>query len=925
MQGAGVYVLVSPFTKHYYIGSTKDLPRRWYQHMRAPADVSRPMAPVHRMMSLLGTHAFVMIPLLHAGPLDDLLALEQRFIRILQPSLNVRHRPCKHNCRPSARRRWRSRRQQALADAVQLPSLPTPAWFQSQQGFSFDLCSQLRTITDDHKMVISCFPGLRLSDVGRLRCQFGHLFSTLQTAEGQQHSGTLKSIFTHLPHAVTLCVSPGRPHDPEATAVELLLDLLHHHGQRRALYTCTLRQLLALLRACRRLPRDDAMKCKLALHKACVSRFGFDLRPITLRMPVWSSMPDRLARATCRQILTTLHIPQPLLAHTLAHLRIVRSTPTSLGAMLCNHRHAARARDAQQPPACQCHRLRGLLPVDESGHVCFRGNDPSNVFLPVLAASAKTVPHVTQLQAAASSRDAFVRFWRTASMFGNTFTPASVAAQLHAIPETQSLLHFQQSPPPGALTRDAALITRAALRDLALVCVPLDRNINALFVECVYRYWQRVDALFVRDAHYERVPTAPAALLRTMRDQFCARSWEKRAAWNASGSICTSYALPKHKDPVRKSRPVVPAHRHPARRLLQAISLVLMRLIAFQSNQAGHFNILATKDVVPALQRINAAITHADGDTQLLTFDVKNMFTELPHPDIRTAAAHFLQWSQTCRAAAPDCARAVRCNSWLVNLSKRTVCASRSQYDAARCVLIRLADIMPAIEFELQNIYFTVGAVTLRQTVGISMGGYLSPAMAMMTCIMAERHMYATLGADARFLHGIRYMDDGTLVIRVPRTAPALASRLMHAALHAYPRGMQCEITGMGQRTRMLEQRLVVRGNLVAAAHHNKNSAALFTRSPAEFVSFLPASASNGAAFFDGWIKGSCSRILYNTSKSDPDWAIIQALVLLFLESTALGYPKAWFHRALTSFRPKLHVHIWAQILKRARFLMGGL
>jgi hypothetical protein len=256
------------------------------------------------------------------------------------------------------------------------------------------------------------------------------------------------------------------------------------------------------------------------------------------------------------------------------------------------------------------------------------------------------------------------------------------------------------------------------------------------------------------------------------------------------------------------------------------------------------------------------------------------MYTELPHPAIRTAAAHFLQWFYRVHRRFSK--------AWLVDLRRRRVLVSKHQFNAQRCVRIRTADLLVAIDFELDNIYFSVGDVVLQQTLGISMGGYLSPAMAMMTCMMAERHMLRTLGADARYLGGIRYMDDATIAFRIPSRRHTLLAKLRAAALAAYPAGMVCEVTHEGQSCRMLEQQLFVVGDQIVAVHRNKNAEDFLQLRAPTFTSFLPASSPNGKAYYSGWLKGSLSRILANTSDSQPKAPLALSVFVLFLESMFL-------------------------------------
>ena len=151
-----------------------------------------------------------------------------------------------------------------------------------------------------------------------------------------------------------------------------------------------------------------------------------------------------------------------------------------------------------------------------------------------------------------------------------------------------------------------------------------------------------MEKLFVNDPHYEHAPTPHPCLISSMHRHYKDCAWQKRAPWNAKGKLCTSYALPKHKDPLAKSQYVLPAHLHPARRQLQAVSLVFMTLIASHTSQTHHFNITATADGLPSLNRINERFTGVDSAIHLLTYDVKNMYTELPHAEIRESITSIL-------------------------------------------------------------------------------------------------------------------------------------------------------------------------------------------------------------------------------------------------------------------------------------------
>ena len=118
-------------------------------------------------------------------------------------------------------------------------------------------------------------------------------------------------------------------------------------------------------------------------------------------------------------------------------------------------------------------------------------------------------------------------------------------------------------------------------------------------------------------------------------------------------------------------------------------------------------------------------------------FDVNNMFTELPHGAIASAASDGVQlYQHTCDTAL-----------WDVHRRRRTAvpCTGRSKPPSG-CIRISLPQLLPALLFELQHTFICVGDQVLQQTKGAAMGGFISPAMAMLVCIAAERRLHEHLG-----------------------------------------------------------------------------------------------------------------------------------------------------------------------------------
>ena len=148
--GGGVYTLVSPCTKKFYIGKTNNFQRRLGEHLSASSRITtRSTAPVHRQMRGAGAPGFVMLPLVYACPDDDIDALERILIRRLQPSLNVVHTSRSQHKRPRPRFRSTHRLQPTLLHAI----------FSCNGHQSHDLTRLLHTRRHSGAMTVTCAPG----------------------------------------------------------------------------------------------------------------------------------------------------------------------------------------------------------------------------------------------------------------------------------------------------------------------------------------------------------------------------------------------------------------------------------------------------------------------------------------------------------------------------------------------------------------------------------------------------------------------------------------------------------------------------------------------------------------------------------------------------------------------------------------------
>ena len=89
MKTSGVYKITNTVTGAFYIGSSKDIKRRWYQHKYSLKRNKHPNNPLYKDMKRYGLDYFVFEILAEVEP-DKLKEAEQQFIEKLKPTYNDR-------------------------------------------------------------------------------------------------------------------------------------------------------------------------------------------------------------------------------------------------------------------------------------------------------------------------------------------------------------------------------------------------------------------------------------------------------------------------------------------------------------------------------------------------------------------------------------------------------------------------------------------------------------------------------------------------------------------------------------------------------------------------------------------------------------------------------------------------------------------
>ena len=113
---------------------------------------------------------------------------------------------------------------------------------------------------------------------------------------------------------------------------------------------------------------------------------------------------------------------------------------------------------------------------------------------------------------------------------------------------------------------------------------------------------------------------------------------------------------------------------------------------------------------------------------------------------------------------------------------------------------ITFKQLLRFVQFDLSNVFFTLGDTVLKQINGIPMGSPNSPALAIIVCAHAE-HLFACSITDFAHYFAKRYMDDIHLTVFYPvadRHASSLAHNFLSDFASIYPSSLTLEHTGSG-------------------------------------------------------------------------------------------------------------------------------
>ncbi|GBG91495.1 hypothetical protein CBR_g52451 [Chara braunii] len=201
----------------------------------------------------------------------------------------------------------------------------------------------------------------------------------------------------------------------------------------------------------------------------------------------------------------------------------------------------------------------------------------------------------------------------------------------------------------GSCALDKGQLTTAHVRDLklklqGLVLTPLDRNPRETLVLCPSLYFEAMMVTFVRSLGYKIIETPSKEVLREIREDVAIRGLTKFARWDKDGDFGSAYVIPKQKD-VSRYRPICPTFMEAMVWTGRAVSKGMNHLLKTLPRR-WHFNLTSVSGLASRVREVNRRILRLDAGDEVLTvsFDIKEMFSGLPHKDIMAAVDWLLDF-----------------------------------------------------------------------------------------------------------------------------------------------------------------------------------------------------------------------------------------------------------------------------------------
>jgi hypothetical protein len=319
----------------------------------------------------------------------------------------------------------------------------------------------------------------------------------------------------------------------------------------------------------------------------------------------------------------------------------------------------------------------------------------------------------------------------------------------------------------------------------------------------------------------------------------------------------------------------------------------------FKRSKLPSFNIHTTQMVTDFLHKWQQhLLTNRTIIPIFVSYDIENMYTELPHDKVLDMMEDFFTW----------------CSSQF-----RTTYVSCHGHDVVMghirqkgWMSFSFMDLLHLITYETTLNIFGVGAdFVCLQKIGIAMGAFLSPGIAVTFVGMYEARALSTL-KQSMWFDAIRFMDDILGIMHYPQHHTTCT----HLTSHTYPTALTLKLVHQGNTADFLETEcfLFYHEGLyhIASRWLNKNRESLLTNSPLKILRYYPSTFPHvDAPYLKAMLTSICMKI--DRYLIIPD-ALAHAIPMFLEEDVSLvlkefcglGYP---FHQLVHHLRRTVRDH----------------
>ena len=357
----------------------------------------------------------------------------------------------------------------------------------------------------------------------------------------------------------------------------------------------------------------------------------------------------------------------------------------------------------------------------------------------------------------------------------------------------------------------------------------MDKCVQSMSLQCPLLYYEKYITTFGHEAdpvHFEVRHDSEENALCAIKSEYKKASWSMMGKI-ANGSIPQHYMLPKYKDiivpceevmqkkgPCCRVRPILPYTPHPLRTVMKRGGKAL-GLIVKELPEAEQFAISDTVTVTKRLRHWKS-MAHARYGTNFrwmaMVGDVSAMYDEID-PVVAVAAV------KRAMALVPEW-RGKRTTSWInMRWSGKDVKWGRTSEEGR--VEIHLDVLLDLCKYDCFNTMYVFEGRVNRRKFGVPMGGYMSPAMAILALAMAELVM--TDRPDELIGGNMRYMDDVLSVYAISTLSDAFTVFKWFTTIEqGYPPPLKLNVEEESNEIRFLELIIKMDGCNISCCLFNK-------------------------------------------------------------------------------------------------------